>query len=328
MIVPDKKTESYLNRKACVKDIVHLCRSGILSPVDYLRAAVLCRSENKWKRDGRFILFRLAGLGFLAAAFFFVIDQWHFFYTPYGGVSLAILFVVCAFVRRFAIADYAGAGLIAAMIFLSDLIFGTTAFLYEQLFLWFFLSVFWTWSSSRTGVRLLSLIILNLAVALYGWQYVLPTRRLAADSFCALAALLNLILLVLREELALRKQQFRAPAFRFALLLFAAVFLLTGVAAQSFLNEGDRAFYYCFLFTIVSGGFYLIVRFDLQALRFLLVFGVLWISLLICRGVDVLMFPDPQRQAFFLSLESVLIISAFMIDCRFCVYLKDKQNVD
>ena len=327
MIVPDKKMEAYLNQPACIKNIIQLCRTGILLPVDFLRAVALCRSEKKWLRGGQYVLSWLAGVSFLAAAFFFVVEKWHFFYTLHGGLFLALLFVVCSFARRFAVADYVGAVVIGAMIFLPGLIFGTNTFLYEQFFLWFLLLIFWALPSPRAIVRLLPLVVLNMAVALYGIQFVLPTLRLGADSFCALAALLNLALLILREEFAGNRLLFQSQAFRFVPLLFTGLFLLAGAAAQSFLNYGSLAFLYCFIFTVGLGGFYLFMHFDRPVCRFLLVFSVLWVSLLICCGIRALTLPASQEQALFLSAGSLLIVMTLIIDRQFDILLKDTQDV-
>ena len=123
MIVPDKKTEAYLNKSVVLKDLVGLCWSGVLSPFDFLRATALCRLKKQWTHEGNCILSLLSFLSFLAALFFFVVSEWHFFYTMKGGVFFAVLFVACSCLRRFATADYLGTVLIGIMILLPDLIF-------------------------------------------------------------------------------------------------------------------------------------------------------------------------------------------------------------
>ena len=188
MIVPDKQTRLYLDRPVRTKDIIRLCRVGILSPAAFLKAVILCRSDDLWRKERGRILALLARMSFLLAGFFLIVSEWRFFYTVQGGVFLSLLFVVCACTRRFSVMEYAGALLIGAMIFLPDLIFGAKFFLYEQFFLWFFLSVLWAIPSQRDGIRFFPLILLNGAVALYGVQFILPTFRMSADTFCILSA--------------------------------------------------------------------------------------------------------------------------------------------
>ncbi|MBO4520084.1 MAG: hypothetical protein J5787_02645 [Alphaproteobacteria bacterium] len=323
MIVPDKKTEAYLNKPVSLWELVCLCRSGILRPVDFLRAAALCRLNAEEKRKGKRLLFLLSCLSFLSAAFFFVVSEWSFFYTISGAVLLALLFVACSFFRRFAAADYAGAFLIGAMILLPDLIFGTNAILYEQLFLWFFLLVFWAVASQRSGVRLLPLIALNAAIIFYGIQFVLPSFQMDADTFCVLGALLNLLLLVAREATLGKTKIFDDSAFRFFPLLSVCLFLLTGTAVQT-LSGGGISFLYCFIFT-VSAGFYFVFKvFDWQACRLILVFCVLWITALLYRCVGMLSLSVEQSMALFLSTESLLIIAAVIGERSFSFRLEEK----
>ena len=110
MIVPDKKTEAYLNEPVSPKGVLRLCRAGVLPSSDFLRAAALCRSDRKWGKFILLILRFLTGLSFLTAAFFVMVAKWSFFYQTGGFILLAVLFVLCACARsRSAVADYAGA---------------------------------------------------------------------------------------------------------------------------------------------------------------------------------------------------------------------------
>ena len=69
MIVPDKKTEAYLNEPVSPKGVLRLCRAGVLPSSDFLRAAALCRSDRKWGKFILLILRFLTGLSFLTAVF-------------------------------------------------------------------------------------------------------------------------------------------------------------------------------------------------------------------------------------------------------------------
>lgn len=326
MIVPDKQTETYLNLPARSENVIRLCRAGILSPSDFLRAVALCRSEKKWGQAGRFILSVMLFLSLTAATLFFVLSGWFFFYTMQGGVFLAILFVACSFFRHFAMADYIGAGLIGAMIFFPDMIFGTNAFLYEQFLLWFFLSVLWGVFSSRTEMRLLPLALLNITVALYGFRFVLPSFRMRADNFCALIAMMNLFLLFLWEKKGKFFPFFRSSAFRFSLLLFAGLFLLSGAVMQSLFHNGNLAFLYCFVFTLITSGAYLLKKEDAMLCRLLLVFSFLWIGLLIYWPFGSTVFSGGFRTALFFCAESLLPVSALILDRR--LNKGDIANVD
>ena len=322
MIVPDKKTEAYLNRRVRTKDVVRLCRAGVLRPTDFLKAVLLSRSDGEWRETGRRILSVLMFLSFSAAAFFLIVSRWHFFYTVQCGVFLALLFVAVSCVRRFAAADYGGAALIGAMIFLPDRISGADIFLYEQFFLWFFLSLLWALPTQRTALRVLPSVILNLALALYGVQFVIPFSLMTIDTYCVLAAGLNVLLLALREGSLERTSLFRSPAFRIAPLVSAGLFLSAGIAGQLYFKEGGVSFLYGFLFTLAGGVFYLFFRFDGAAFRLLLGFCAVWAGLLLYYVKQTLSLGQPL----FLAAESLLIVVAVISDRRFGLLRKEEKN--
>ena len=268
------------------------------------------------------ILSFLARLGFIGAAFFGVVSCWRFFYTVYGWICLALLFVLCSFLRRFAMADYAGGLLIGAMIFLPDLIFGTNVSLYEMFFLWFLLASPWMLFSDYTGVRLLPLVLLNTAVALYGIQFVLPFFRMEADTFCALAALMNFALSGAREGTLSKTKLFESAVFRIAPVVFSCLFLLAGAVGQLFFDSGILSFGYCLIFTLVVGGFYVFKRFDRRICRLLLFFCTLWISLFLYREGGSFI----RRSSFFFVLESLLVCATVVSDRQFELHVKDKND--
>ena len=211
------------------------------------------------------------------------------------------------------------------MTFLPDLIFGTNAVLYKQVFLWFFLLILWAVSSRRSGVRLLPLVVLNAAIALYGVQFALPSFEIDADAFCALGALLNLIILALREITTEKTPLFDKQAFRLIPLLFAGLYLLAGVAAQTLLGNGSLSFLYCLIFTIAVGSFYLFKVFDWQACRFILVFCILWITGLLYYGVGQFSLSVQQSRAVFLSLESLIIMGGMIMERRVSFQLRGEK---
>ena len=324
MIVPDKKTEAYLNKPARMESIVRLCRAGVLLPTDFLKAAFLCRSDKGWLEKSRKGLSRLAGLGFCMAVVLLAVSGWHFLYTIQGYVFLTLAFLACACMRKFAIVEYVGAFLIGAMVFLPDMVFGTNTFLYEQFFLWFFLAFLWALPSRRTGILLTPLIILNAAIALYGVQFVLPSSRMGCVSFCALLAAMNIGALAVREKNDFRL--FSAPAFRFVPVALSCLFLLAGAGGRFFSQDSIWAFICCLVFTLGAGGFYLFERFDRQICRLLICFCALWGSLLLYQGINLLPFSEPTGQSLFFCSESLLVIATAVLMHQFNVLLKGEKN--
>ena len=326
MIVPDKKTEAYLNRTAGMENIVRLCRAGVLIPTDFLKAAFLCRSDKRWLEEGRKGLFRLSELSFCMAVLFLVVSEWRFLYTVQGYVLLVLAFLVCACMRKFAMIEFAGAFLIGAMVFLPDMVFGTNTFLYEQFFLWFFLALLWALPSRRTGILLMPLIILNAAIALYGVQFVLPSFRMGIVSFCVLLSVMKMGVLAIREKNDFRL--FSAPAFRFVPFTLSCLFLLAGAGGRFLFQGGVSvwAFVCCLVFTLGGGGFYLFWRFDRHICRLLICFCALWGSLLLYQGISLLPFSAQAGRSLFFCLESLLVIAAAVSVHQFNTVLKGEKD--
>ena len=327
MIVPDKKTETFLNKTAKAEDIISLCHEGILPSADFLKALALCRSEKKWQNGIRLALLCLVCLWFCSAFFFFVLSGWSFFYTLNGGILLAILFIVCCCFRRFAIADYVGAFVIGVMIFLPDMVFGTNTFLYKQFFLYFVLLIFWAVPSKRTGIRLLPFIVLNVSIAMYGIQFLLPSFRTDVSSFCALAALLNAGLLILREETVDRITWFRNTAFRLFLLMAGCVFLLAGAIMRENSVSQELPFLYCLFFAVILSAFYFFKDRERTVFCALLVFCALWGSLLLYGYIKNLELSFQTGRALFLTGESLIVMTVWIAGNKLNDCLKEKKNV-
>lgn len=327
MIVPDKKTEAFLNKKADAGDIINLCREGILSSADFLKAIALCRSERKWLNKIRLVLLFLTVLSLCSAFFFFVLSRWSFFYTLHGGVLLSVLFVVCCCFRRYAAADYIGMLIIGAMIFLPDIVFGTNVFLYEQFFLYFVLLLLWAIPSKRTGVRLLPLIALNAWIAAYGVQFLLPSFRMETSAFCALAAIMNAGLLLLREETVNRMAWGEPKAFRLLPLVLGSAFLLAGAVMQENPAGQGLSFLYCLLFTVVWGAFYFFKDRDWAVFSVLLGFCTVWVSLLLYNYIKRSGLSVESGRMLFLTAESLILMIAWTAGKLLDDWLKGKKDV-
>ena len=313
MIVPDKKTEARLNKRVEQKDIVLLCRSGLLPSADFLRACALCRSDPEWLIISRRILAVFAGVGFVFAFLFCVISGWRFFYTPSASVLLAVLFAFCAVSRRFAAAEYAGAGCVALLVFLPDLIFGTPVRLHEQLFLLSFLLCLWAVPSERAGIRLLPLITLNVAAGAFGACVALPVFHIAPAFFCVTAAIANILLLTGREYSVSRTSLFLSPVFRLVPLFFACLFLSAAGAVRIFEN-GFSVFAFCFAFAFFAMWFYRFKRSDLRAGRLLLFFSLFWVALIVCGAIGTQGVSSPAGRAVLLCSVSFLIGLAVVLN--------------
>jgi hypothetical protein len=322
LIVPDKNSAVYLNRQIQEKDVRCLCQTGVLPFGAFLRAVSLSRSEKKWLHFCLRTLFVAACMAFGLSAFFFVISQWHFVYTTYSSFFLCLIFIACSFLRRFASLDYAGAAVIGALVFLPDLIFGANVFLYKQFFLWFFLSIFWAVPSSRSLIRLLPLFLLNVAIALYGWQFVLPSYKMNADTFCILAVVLNLSIVVSWEKIKQKTVLPDIAFFRFIALFLSCAYLLAGVGAQIFLSNGAFAFLYCFIFTVFAGWFVLFKEYDRLLSQTLMVFCFLWLSFALYY-VARASFASAEREVFFV-LESFLITTFLILKNQLKFGLKEE----
>lgn len=331
MIVPDKRTEAYLNEPVSPKGVLRLCRAGVLPSSDFLRAAALCRSDRKWGKFILLILRFLTGLSFLTAAFFVMIAKWDFFYQTDGFVLLAVLFVLCAcFRNRSAAADYAGAALIGLMIFLPGLVFRTNSFLYEEFFLWFALLAVWAVPSRRAGIRLSAFVVLNAAVFLYGVQFALPSFIFSATTFFVLAAVFNLFCLVLREFMSLRPSCWDQPCFRFFPLAGMMLFLTAAAGVQCFpvrsLNMGDISFLLCCVCSCVCGYVYIIRIPDRTGRRLTGFFSVCWGCMLLYRLIYAFDFSSGFRQALFCAAVSALISAALIRERLYVARVKGEKN--
>lgn len=331
MIVPDKKTEAYLNEPVSPKGVLRLCRAGVLPSSDFLRAAALCRSDRKWGKFILLILRFLTGLSFLTAAFFVMIAKWGFFYQTGGFVLLAVLFVLCAcFRNRSAAADYAGVILIGLMVFLPSAVFRTNSFLYERFFLWFSLLAVWAVPSRRAGIQLSAFVVLNSAVFLYGVQFALPSFILSATTFFVLAAVFNLCCLVLREFLPLRPSCWDQPCFRFFPLAGMMLFLAAAAGVQCSpvrsLNTGDISFLLCCVCSCVCGYLYVVRVPDRMGRRLTGLFSVCWGCMLLYRFLYAFDFSSGFRQALFCAAVSALITAALIRERLYVARIKGETD--
>ncbi len=331
MIVPDKKTEAYLNEPVSPKGVLRLCRAGVLPSSDFLRAAALCRSDRKWGKFILLILRFLTGLSFLTAVFFIMVAKWSFFYQTGGFVLLAVLFVLCACVRsRSAVADYAGAALIGLMVFLPGLVFRTNSFLYEEFFLWFVLLAVWAIPSGRAGIRLTAFAVLNAAIFLYGVQFALPSFIFNATTFFILAAAFNLFCFVLHEFLPLQPSCRNRSCFRFFPLAGMMLFLSAAAGVQCFpvrsLNPGDVSFLLCCVCSYVCGYLYIIRIPDRTGRRLTGLFTVCWGIMLLYRLLYAFDFSAGLRQALFCAAVSALIAAALIRERLYVARVKGEKD--
>jgi len=189
LIVPDRKTESYLNEPATPKAVARLCRAGVIAPTAFLQAAALCRIDGGWEKGVIAFLRLSTALFFAAVLFFLTLAHWDFLYQTGGFAAAAVLFGGCACLRRrHAAADYAGIGLIILMYFLPDTVFMSGASARANLLACAILSGVWAVPSGRAGVRLSPFVLLNAAFCL------------SCDGVLFLfAAALNAAILIARE---------------------------------------------------------------------------------------------------------------------------------
>lgn len=308
MIVPDKKTNAYLNEEADSASIMRLCRSGVLAPESFLKAVALCRRDACW---GRFLtksLRFLSRLSLAAAIFFFVVAGWGFFYTAEGFIFLCALFVLCAFLsRRSFSADLAGAFLIFMMIFIPDTVFKTDVFLYRQFFLWFLLLLPWAFLSRRPGIRILPFVVFNAAAYLYAVQLLLPMTTVFPASFFPAMALFSLLCLAGAEIYAQKASSVLSPVFRFVPAVF--VFLpLLAVPAERCLTGGalcsaDFSFLWCLLCSVSFGYVFFFILPDALMQNLLLFFTLLWSGMFLNR----LVYGTPVAPALAFPLFAVLL---------------------
>ena len=332
MIVPDKKTEAYLNEPVSPKGVLRLCRTGVLSSFDFLRAAALCRSDKKWSKFIALILRFLTALSFVSAIFFFVVSQWGFFYQTGGMVVVSLLFVLCVWLRhRSNVFNYVGTAVIGFMIFLPDIVFNTNGFLYERFFLWFALSALWAFGEKNQGLYWLCFFILNGAVFLYGFEFAVPSFVFTPTEFCVFAAFFNFFCLLLSEYVRLKKIKVSTSGFPFFCLLWAFVFLLCACVVQCFplkaLNIADGCFLLCATASIVCGYLYGARQTDKAVRRLVLVFSVIWITCLLYRLIYLFVSLQDLKQALFFSTVSCLIGGALIWERLSVFRLKGNEYV-
>ena len=187
--------------------------------------------------------------------------------------------------------------------------------------------ILWAVPSKRTGIHLLPFIVLNVSVAVYGIQVLLPSFRMNASAFCAAAALLNAGLLILREETVNRIAWFRHKAFRLFLLMAGCVFLLTGAIMRGNSVGPGLPFLYCLVITVVLGTFYFFKDRDQMVFGVFLAFCALWSSLLLYGCVKGLELSFQTGRAFFLTGESLIVMIVWIAGNKLNDWLKEKNNV-
>ena len=264
----------------------------------------------------------------LIAGMLLVVSEWRFFYTLWGGAVLSALLILCVFLRRRAAMEYTGTVLTGILVFLPDMIFGTNSFLYECFFLWFVLSVLWALPSERTVVRLWPFIVLNLTLCSFGWQYVLPIFEMKAENFCALAAVLNLSVLVLRNFSLQRTDALTNSVFCFTPMLFASLFLIAGTAMQIVSGGGGFSFLYGFLYMLFLGVLFFRENSDAGI-------DILFHSFVLCWGglsiYDVLGKTELSEQtalALFACAESLLIVLLLVFKNGVSFRTEERTDVD
>ncbi len=261
MIVPDRKTESYLNEPATPKAVARLCRAGVIAPTAFLQAAALCRTDGGWEKGVLAFLRLSTALFFAAALFFLTLAHWDFLYQTGGFAAAAALFGVCACLRRrFAAADYAGVGLIVLMYFLPDTVFMSGASARAGLPVCAVLSGVWAVPSDRAGVRLSPFVLLNAALFL-------PRD----NTLFLFAAALNAAVLIARE--VFREHSALSPAvFRLFPLASTLAFLFAATTG----NSGVFPFLLCLTASAAAGYVYAVRLPDAGSRRLVAVFNVTW----------------------------------------------------
>ena len=332
MIVPDKTTETFLNKPVSSKEILRLCRAGVLPSNDFLRAMSLCRSDKRWIKFIFRLLYFFVGLSFLSAVVFFLISEWAFFYQAKGFVFLTILLLVSVCLRRFFVfMDYIVAVLIGFMTFLPNMVFRTNSFLYEQCFLWFVLLLVWTGFTKRSGLRIFTFFILNVTICLYGIQFALPSLLYSPTCFFLLAAFFNLLCLSAAEFLYLKGFFEDQSYFRLCSLIYIMLFLLLAACVQCFpvrsLNSGDASFLFCLLGSGIGGYRYTVRTCHQNIRRLIEVFTVCWCCILTYRFFCVFDFSVAIKQAVLFCIGSVLITVTLILDRMCVVKIKGDKNV-
>lgn len=327
MIVPDRQTEAYLNSPASIKKTADLCRSGILKPRDFLRAAALCRDDAAWRRSGAAAAARAAAVGWIFAALTGGVAGWGFLRGPAGGVFCAVLLVVCAFLRRKSVvADFGGALVAGALVFLPDVVFGTNAAPHRQLLLWSALAAAWGVGTTRAAVRLIPVALLNAAVVSCGVRFWLPLSVATPQSFFLIMAGANAALLFLREKLAERAPFLNDRAYRPALFVFTAAFLTAAAARSGTAGIGWAG---VSVFAAAAGYAYSRRLPDgtLTALNalFVSVCGLLWIYRLIAARVAD---PDAASGAFGFAASGVLLALTVVARLKTARAKREAENND
>lgn len=299
MIVPDRKTENYLNEPATPKAVARLCRAGVVAPTAFLQAAALCRTDGGWEKGASFFLRLSTALFFAAALFFLTLAHWDFLYQTGGFAAAAVLFGVCACLRRrFAAADYAGVGLIVLMYFLPDTVFMSGASARADLLACAVLSGVWAVPSGRAGVRLLPFVLLNAAFCL--------SRDIPLFLF---AAMLNAAVLIARE--VFRKHAALSPAvFRFFFLGSTLAFLFAAAAG----NSGVFPFLLCLTASAAARYVYTARLPDAGSRRLTAVFNVLWGVLGLFRLLNAASIPPETARALTGIAASALIAAELIAD--------------
>ena len=142
VIVPDKKTEAFLNRPATAGSVARLCHDGILPSVDYLRAAALFRNDEKWRRLCRRAAAVLGELSLIAGLLLFCLNHSAFFTTTKALYVLFAVFAACGCANGIR-PQTAGSVVLGASVFLTDFVFATGTPLCAELFLWASLQILW-----------------------------------------------------------------------------------------------------------------------------------------------------------------------------------------
>ena len=203
------KLESLLDCQATPSLIRRLVWAGVLPSQKFIRALVLCRDNSLLTRYGlQFLL--LASLLYAISGFvLFLYAKWSmipFSVKISSTLSLILLFSVLAWfqgleTRRGRIYLFISSFLVGPLLILIDRYYQTTDYSWSSFALWSILILPWTVISRSMLLYTFWLFLFNLVIFLWGYQVAFPCSYIAWPEFFSLLAVVNGIILAVREIL-------------------------------------------------------------------------------------------------------------------------------
>ena len=327
---PNKKLEDLLNSEADSTLIGKLCRNGVISSCDYLKAVDFCREDSFWSNKTAAVL-RLAGIFFSGlATLLFCIDFWEYAYETSGFyVVFALFFCLCVksvVQGRLSLPESAlGVFFIALLVAMPELCFGTGTPFYRQVVSFAVFTALFAVAARSFFLLPVVVLAVNLSGLAGAVTVYLPAGVWTHEIFLSGVFVSNVFALLVCEFIAYCKKTKNTFYLRPVLFACAAAVLFVPLLQGILNRQNPFLFSYMMILSPVffSGAvfFYTVCRFDLFVKRLSVAALCVWTELFLYRFSLADYFSNPAAFAVFafssfFSVAAVFKMSAFFDGLR------------